>query len=339
MAVKFMDSADHYVDGDILSKWDANAHFAVSASGGRCNTAGLAYDGGAFSGLKKILPSAATYIIGFGLFIPAVTADTILVSFMENTTKHVDILIQADGRVAARRGGSTILGTSTNFLTAGAYNYIEIKITISDTVGVVTFRVAGSSTGWLALTSQDTQNGGSSNITNIILGGDLTANGAGMPLRYDDIVMLDTSGSVNNDFLGDRRVEAIFSNAAGNYSQWTPSTGSNFQNVDDNPPDRDGTYNSSSTANQIDTYNYANLSVTSGTVSAFAVNLFVRKDDAGSRSVAGFQRMSGVDAVGATMSIGNSYANLQAIFETDPGGAGLTITKINNGEYGIKLIA
>src|SRR5262249_36678260 len=158
--------------------------------------------------------------------------------------------------------------TSTSFLSAGAFNYIEVKITISDTVGVVTVRVNGTSTGWLALTSQDTQNGGPSTITNIILGGDLVTNASNAPSHFDDVVILDTTGAVNNDFLGDCRVEAIFPNGAGNYAQWTPSTGSNFQNVDENPPNDDSDYNSSSTAGQIDTFNYSNLSVTSGTVKA-----------------------------------------------------------------------
>src|SRR5262249_45834379 len=182
-----------------------------------------------------------TYIIGFGLFVPAfVTSDTVLVSFMENAIKHVDIVLQLDGRIKARRGGTVTLGTSTAFLTAGAYNHIQIKVTISDTVGVVAIKVNDSLTGWLNLSSQDTQNAGTSNITNIIIGGDLTFGiGTQMPFRIDDIVILDTTGAVNNDFLGDCRVEAIFPNGAGNYAQWTPSTGSNFQNVDETPPNDD----------------------------------------------------------------------------------------------------
>lgn len=340
MSAIFMDSVDHYATADILSKWDANAGFSVSASGGRCNTAGFAYDGSAGGGLKKNIPSAATYIIGFGLFVPAFTLDVVLASFMENTTRHVDIVLLADGRIRARRAGSVTLGTSTSFLTAGAYNYVEIKITISDTVGVVTVRVNGTSTGWLALTSQDTQNGGTSAITNIILGGELTvATPLQSPVRYDDIVILDTAGSVNNDFLGDCRVEAIFPNGAGNYAQWTPSTGSNFQNVDEAQPNGDTDYNSSSTANQIDTFAYSNLSVSSGTVKAVAPNMWARKDDAGSRSIAAVARLSAVDATGSTILIGNTFADYQGIFETKPGGGAWSITDVNNSEFGYKLIA
>src|SRR5262249_23177282 len=185
MAIIFMDSVDHYGTGDILSKWDAANGFSVSAAGGRCNTAGFAYDGSGAAGVKKNVASAATYILAFAYFLPAVgTADTIIASFFENTIKHVDIVVQADGRIAAKRGGTVTLGTSTNFLTGGAFNYIEIKVTISDTVGVVTVRVNGTSTGWLALTNQDTQNAGTSNITNIRLGGDLQSGGLGMSSRF-----------------------------------------------------------------------------------------------------------------------------------------------------------
>src|SRR5262249_9532244 len=152
-------------------------------------------------------------------FLPSLPVlDTILCSFQENTTKHVDIVVQSDGRIKARRAGSVTLGTSTSFLSAGAFNYIEIKITISGTVGVVAIRVNGTLTGWLNLSSQNTQNGGAGTITNIILGGDLVTNALAAPSRFDDVVILDTTGAVNNDFLGDCRVEAIFPNGAGNYA-------------------------------------------------------------------------------------------------------------------------
>src|SRR5262245_56035100 len=79
MALIFCDSVDHYDSGDILSKWDASNGFTVSASGGRCNTAGFVYDGAGAAGVKKNVASAATYILSFAHFIPAIgTGDTII---------------------------------------------------------------------------------------------------------------------------------------------------------------------------------------------------------------------------------------------------------------------
>lgn len=335
-----VDSFDHYNDGDIVYKWDDNVGCSISATGGRCGTAGLFNNGAAGAGIKKAIPSAATYIFGFALFLPALptpSGDFILCSFLENTTKHVDIIVQSDGRIAARRAGTTTLGTSTNFLSAGQYNYIEIKVTIDNSAGVVTVKVNGTSTGWLALTSQDTQNGGTAAITNWILGGDLLSNQLGVDSYFDDVVVLDTTGAVNNDFLGDCRVEAIFPSGAGNYAAWTPSAGSNYQNTDESPSDDDATYNSSTTATAKDSFAFDNLSVTSGTVKAVAINMWARKDESGSRSITGLMRLSGVDAFGSAKLIGNTFQDYVTIMEADPSAGALSIADVNAAEFGYRL--
>ena len=56
-------------------------------------------------------------------------------------------------------------------------------------------------------------------------------------IYLDDIYVADSSGTFNNDLLGDIRIDNVHPNGAGNYTQFTPSAGANYECVDDNPYD------------------------------------------------------------------------------------------------------
>lgn len=339
MALIFADSFDHYSDAQALRKWDSRSGSpVVTAAIGRNSTAGLR--GTTTSGQyyeRKSLAAAATYIVGHSIYSAASPSDTrALCGFYEGATLQVSIVVLGDGRIQAKRGSSTVLGTSTLTLTAPQNNYIEYKITASDAAGVVVVKVNGIT--FLNLSSQDTNNGGSSTISNFYAVGD--GNAASFAWDIDDLYICDTTGSApQNDFLGDVRVQAILPTGAGNYTQWTPSAGSNYQNVDENPTTDDTDYNSSSTANQKDTFVFGDVTPTAGTVYGVAVNMMMRKDDGGVRTLQALARLSSTDANGATLTVGSSYANYQTIFETKPGGGAFSITDVNNSEFGYELIS
>jgi len=59
---------------------------------------------------------------------------------------------------------------------------------------------------------------------------------------FDDIAMNDTSGSGDNIWCGDGHVELLKPNAEGDKLEWTPTSGSHFQCVDDFPPNGDTDY-------------------------------------------------------------------------------------------------
>jgi hypothetical protein len=73
---------------------------------------------------------------------------------------------------------------------------------------------------------------------------------------YDDIYFLDASGSVNNDFLGPRKVSVIRPNAAGDDTDWTPDSGNNHDRVKEAVLDGDTSYVETGTTNDQDLYNY-----------------------------------------------------------------------------------
>jgi len=78
---------------------------------------------------------------------------------------------------------------------------------------------------------------------------------------YDDIYVLDDAGSTNNSFLGDCQVTTIYPNAAGDSSDFSPQSGSNFENVDDGETLDEANYVESDTAANRDLYGYENVTI------------------------------------------------------------------------------
>jgi len=112
--------------------------------------------------------------------------------------------------------------------------------------------------------------------------------------------------------------------------------------VDDDPPDDDTTYNSSSTATDQDSFTFGALpGGITATVKALQVLLNVRKDDAGTRTVGPFLRISATDYNGDGVNVGDSYfyQNIY-IWEENPNtSSAFTVAEINALEAGYELTA
>lgn len=77
--------------------------------------------------------------------------------------------------------------------------------------------------------------------------------GIGETVNFDDWAVNDPSGSYQNSWCGDGKIVHLNPNAAGDNTDWTPSTGANYDAVNDVPPGAAYVY--STTADQIDDYN------------------------------------------------------------------------------------
>jgi len=285
----------------------------------------------------KTLDAQQTWIVGFGFKISTLPASTIdIASILDASTLQCDLRLLADGTLRITRNG-TVLGTTTFAIASGTYYYIEFKIKIDNSTGTADIVVNGSNK--LALSSQDTQNTANATANQVRLGNNAVSTAS--TLDYDDFYSCDGTGSApTNALLGDVRVETILPNGVGNTSAWTPSAGSNFQNVDETAPNADTDYNSTSNAGDVDTYNYPSITPTSGTVYGVQVNMNARKDDGGTRTIAPVVRSGGTDFVGTSQNIGSSYTYYQQLYEQDPNtAAAWTISNVNAAEFGVKLIA
>lgn len=231
-------------------------------------------------------------------------------------------------------------------IAANTWYYVEWKVKAGSGLAAGDFQVHVNGT--LA-------NGNSGAITNNFSGSSLTTGlGLGFQITrtwataatidYDDLYICDASGSRNNAFLGDCRVETLFptSDSAVN-SAWVPTpsgAGTNWQRVKEAPPDKDTTFVSTSTTGARDGYLLGSLS--SAPAAIFGVmTIAVVSDNLGSNSrKVNDYLVSGPTTLDAAQSglVVGSYLAYTVLFETDPNtSAAWTASAVNSLEAGIKL--
>jgi hypothetical protein len=338
----FADSFDHYNTAQILRKYAGYFGDTIGAFGRNATNGVQGASTSQFNGIVEPVPqNPNTLFIGFAFFTSGLPNSIRgLCNFTDTGTGQVNIVLRPDGRIETYRG-STLLATTAVGIGVSQYNYFEVFATINNTTGAVQLRLNG--TNILNLSGVNTRNTANNQINGVTINGHAGTTSLGLigtGANMDDFYICDTTGSTNNTFLGDVRVQAIFPTGAGNYTQWSPTPAvPNWQNVDENPATDDTDYNASATAVQKDSFAFADITPATGTVYAVAHNLMMRKDDAGVRTVRALARLSGTDGFGANINVGNSYANYQTIFETKPGGGQYSIADVNNSEFGYDLVA
>jgi hypothetical protein len=339
MALRFCDSFDHYVTADLASKWTGGS-VTISAGNGRVGAC-LRRTGGQAETIT--IDAQATWFVGQAFkfsALPGSGTRSVIVDFADTGTSHVTFCLNSAGNIEARRGGvnGTLLGTGTFGLGTGVWYYIEAKVTINDSTGVAVLKINGVTD--LNLSGQDTRFGTNATANQITIGGQFGA----PPGNYDsdDLYICDATGSVNNDFLGDVRVEALLPSGNGNSSQLVGSDADSTDNyllVDEAAPNGDTDYVESSTPGDKDTYAYGNLAVTAGTVYGIHLLPYAKKTDAGSRSIVSVSRLSATEEDGPVKSLSGSYQFLPDIRETKPGGGAWSVSDVNSAEFGVKVNA
>lgn len=274
----------------------------------------------------------STWIIGFGYKKDNSFTEGV-VAFMDGGTNQFDIRVDGSGLLYATQNGNFIAGSNgTTTLLNGVWYYIEVKGTINTTTGSVEVMVNGVQD--INVTNVNTQTTGNAASNNFRF----------FPLssycEYDDVYICDTTGAVNNDFLGDNRVEAIMPTGAGANTDWTPLTPPNFSEVNEIPPDGDTSYVSSNTPGNVDTYAFGNLTGITTGIKGLQVNILNRKDDAGSREIAPVVRSGGTDYTGNTFAVLDNYSTAVQVYEEDPDtSAAWLVAGVNAAEFGQEVIS
>jgi len=341
MTLRFADSFDYYATADITKKWTATDGTAptIQSGAGRRGSQCLRIPNAA-SSVSKALDAHASWVIAFAFnpgSLPS-SAVRIAVAF-DAATEHLRLRLNTDGTVSVLRGGSTVLSTSAVSINFGSYGFLEWKFTINDTTGSYDVRYNG-----VSITSGsgvDTRNGGNATVNLIQLRSSAETSGSNWDI--DDLCICDGAGSVNNDFLGDVRVDYYLPSGNGNSSQLAGSDGNSTDNyalVDEALQNGDTDYVQSATVNQKDTYAFSDMAHTPTDIFAVQINMVARKDDSGTRSICAVTRSGGSDTDGATQALSTSYLSLREILETDPNtAAAWTRTNFNNAEFGAKVAA
>lgn len=156
-----------------------------------------------------------------------------------------------------------VMSSASNLLQIGAWHYVEFKLYLHNLAasGYAEARIDGVT---VMSGNLRTNNNATTLLWDRIHIGTSISNGvlANEP-AVDDFYILNTSGSVNNDFLGDIRIDSYVPVASGTYTQWT-GTGAtvasgNWSLVDESPAIDTTDYVSTTVSGNIDTYVYRSL--------------------------------------------------------------------------------
>ena len=206
---------------------------------------------------------------------------------------------------------TTLIGTSSGLtFDYGAWYYFEMKFKLADSPdGYITLWLNGNQI--LNETSIDLLEGSDAYARRFIFRGVCSH----LDVCFDDLYILDTDGDAPyNDRLGDIRVDAIRPSGAGSHTEFTPSAGSNYENVDGDYPDDDTTYNDGDTTNDEDSYAMDNLPSPSGTtIYGVKSQITARKTDAGDRKCKIIRRVGGSDYLGDEETLSDSFQTFTKI--------------------------
>jgi len=309
---------------NLFSTVTSGASIVAGAGRSSGNALHASTSGGA-GGTVNLTASQATLAAAMAIDAVGAIGTVNIFNFLDNGTSQVTIRLNLDGSVSALRGATVLGSSSPGAVAYGIYQHVEALVTINNTTGAVQVWVNFVSV--LNLTGQNTRQSANNSANQIAFSpGESGSNGC-------DITYGTTQA-------GDLRVECVLPNGAGTHTQFTPSAGSNWQNVDEVPPNDDTTHNDSSTAGQLDTFVHAALAGIPSSITAVAVQVRGRNTTTGSASMAPVLRSGTTDSVGTTVSQNTTYGDFQSIYLTDPntGSAWANAAAVNATEIGYKKI-
>lgn len=342
MALRLIDGFDYYPSSGLSTVvtaqgWTGNTSSIIRSTN---NAFGYGYSMGLSSNnnnndyISRNLRGryTGTGVVGMRMFVPS-NGPGYSVSIIDSMTSGQN----RQWRLHFLETGNIDLYTGNNSLTArtdamsftpGKWFFLEVKWTPSLTTGSLEVRI--NTVPVLTLPSVQTAygsvvGGGASGYDTIEFWKS-SISGAGNTWAWDDLYFLDTTGTVNNDYIGNARVKAML--PVSDFSVQFSIGGSapaatNWQSVL-NTALNDTKYVYSPTAGDRDLYGIDAI-LNTPLVHGIEISGAYRQDDATQRFIKNSIQSSGVDAFGTSHAINQSYTFYADIFETDPN-TGVTFT-------------
>lgn len=340
MALVFCDGFDHYSSSDMLKKWtsltnvdtlgvvDIDTQWArpPGGMGIRCSATGNT------RGVLKQLPSTyQTLIVGFNYLYESSGTPGTIFALKDAGTAQVELKINSSGQPYVTRNSSTTLGTASNVMLPNVWYHVEWKVKIDPTVGTYEVKINGSS--WVSATGANTRNSSNSYVNQAVL----SFYDSGPVPRFDDLYVLDTSGSVANDFIGPQKIYTLLPNGAGSSAQWTGNYAANYSNVNEMAMDSEWTANQSNTAGNIDLFTCDD--VPTGTVYGVQQVTVARQDAGTQRTLRNKVSISGTSYNGATQNVQSSFQCILDASSVSPAtSSAWTAAEVNGSEFGYELV-
>jgi hypothetical protein len=232
------------------------------------------------------------------------------------TTAQCAIFWSTDTNVYFLRGttAGTILGSATvGTQPVAQWHSYQFRVVIHNTAGSFELRKNGATSPIISLSGINTR-GATNNYTNHI---QLTRPNTNN-VWCDDLLICDDTGTANNSWTGDIRIETMFADGVGASSDFTP-TGAATGWQANTTNNGDTSYSAGTTAGQQDLYAITDMPTNPTSIKAVIPFIIARKTDAGARTLA-VRVKSGSAEVNATTnpSVGQTYTASSVVMETDP---------------------
>ena len=334
---------DGFDAGDFAIKWSAYNGGTGTTTTTRFGVGRAMNISNYFWNLKKLLPvPVANIFVGWAMYTGtggSVGSDTYMSLWGDDSsTLHLKLMLNSTSTLRVARGDGTILASSNpGTFIAGQWNYVEMSATIADAGGRCTVKVNGVTV--IDFTG-DTKNGGTATQFDTIVLGDPGGNGGPrVTTYYDDLYVCDATGTANNSFLGDVRIQTLVPVAAGNYTQFTPTgVANNWDNVNELPYSTSD-YNASSTVGQKDSYAMSDVLGTTGAIKAVQTNIVANKSDAGTANARSFVRIGSTDYADPTRSLTTTATTYTSPRDINPAtSAAWSASDLNGLEAGTEIV-
>ena len=235
-----------------------------------------------------------------------------------------------------------VVATAADAFSQNTWVRIEWRLKVATVDGVFELKRNGDV---VASYTGNTQQGNEPNVRTVSLG--RVTNSFTYNIYWDDFAINNTTGTVNNSWVGPGSILLLRPKGPGNYTQWTPDSGNNFARVNEIPETGDSAYIESDTADQIDTYEMQTLAdlgvdTSDPSFSIKAVqHLMIGRWEEAETELARVLRLGTTDNTGVAVTLSNTYYRYwDEMFDVNPfDSQPWELADLNSLEAGIKHIA
>jgi hypothetical protein len=354
MALRFLDSFDHYAVADINMKWTQTSAFRDTGLHGN-GVRGSLRKGMRFPTNTMILEAYIKGVVGPGGQLFAIFDDGN--NAVESNTQQISCAVGNDGSVSVRRYGSNpatdvITTTPPDLVRGGTWYHIGWTVLVHLTAGAIEVRLNGATI--ISLTGIPTVNHISSSDPSPYWSGTIgmfELGDSANSIIFDDLVVMDDVADGISDprlpggggftkFLGPVEIKVKRPSGVGTLAEWTPTpTVPNWQNVDDIESDGDTTYNAAdfTAVGASDLFAMENLAVDEDVVAVQSLVL-AKKTQEGVAAIAKLNNDGTTTRVGPTVYQPSTYSYIHAPEPTAPDGSLWTKAKWDAIQYGYRRI-
>lgn len=239
------------------------------------------------------------------------------------------------GQLVVFRQSQVEVGRATKSFRPSTWNHVEWYLAMSNSTGQNHCVVRLNGEEVINLVGVDVQNTANSLITRASISA-----GNYLEAWMDDVSIWTEEVTNTPVFRGDLRVQTLYPNGNGNYSQFVGSDGNSVNNFElvDEATISDTDYVGSSTVGNKDSYVIGDLLANTANIHAVQVVAQLTKSDAGARTGKTFIRLDGADYEGPeAYPPGTPNAFVQLMHTNPATGAAWNVSEINDLEIGIKV--